>query len=528
MKGVTLIDNTCTINANFNLIDLQLFLNDLDSNINIEFLGIYIKNNSIANIDLKGRTITFKKCQLSEDVDINFYYKHIKFNNCFSLKNHATNINFSKGVGIVELIECDFKELNIKNFISINHLLINSKIESINVESGTVLKVEIPGLIDSHKKIIFQNIKFQTLNIFTPIGILDLLSINATMIKDPEFTELYGTGFSLSSTKAKTMYIHLRHCDSLRFRHLESEKFDIIISESEYVERLSFSDCNFTFGEVRNVVNNLNIGALYLDNCSSLYINNINISIIKFENAFKKNVDISNCTLDMIDFKNFRTYSSVYFNNITLNGYKVLTINNSILKSVEINPSFFHHLTAIHFKNSSIRGLELFNFIDLDDKIFYLDYNDLSSDKQTLYREIKDIAEISKNNYLYQKYKSLEYQEILNEGKQNINITNRIILYLNDVSNKHGTSPFYSLGWFGVLILFYTSILKMHFGYWEYFNLANFINKHYTLLLNPFQYINSIDEYKFPWWIKAWDIVYNISIGYLIYQFVASFRKFNR
>ncbi|WP_154859714.1 hypothetical protein [Cyclobacterium xiamenense] len=144
----------------------------------------------------------------------------------------------------------------------------------------------------------------------------------------------------------------------------------------------------------------------------------------------------------------------------------------------------------------------------------------------TLYRELKKLAQEYGDNYLYNKFKALEYNERLN-SKEDIGSINRIILWCNKFSNNHSTKPQYAFVGIVAISLFFSVpiIISLYFNGVKLS--ANQIWSSLTYFVNPLKLLN---EYSIPFHgiIYLLEVFYKLALGYLIYQMIAAFRKFNK
>ena len=237
--------------------------------------------------------------------------------------------------------------------------------------------------------------------------------------------------------------------------------------------------------------------------------------------------NIRNCEIGSISFLSFNCFGKLNLKSCKLFGDATIEFNFSVLNNVVLKSSFLHQLKDIKFKESSLIGLRAYNLLDLTDEAVNNINSDPENDSITLFRELKTLAEEDNNQHLFQRFRALEYNSILDRKSYKLKTQDKIILYLNKWSNDHSTNPFYAFGWIVVLSLFFAAILVLSlylnnvpFGFKE-------IARNLDYFLNPLKFLKSYNV-EFGSIVYVIEIVYKLALGYLIYQFIAAFRRFNK
>ncbi|MBT0810488.1 hypothetical protein KIH41_04270 [Litoribacter ruber] len=530
----------CIIKPTLEFYNIDKILLDLDSKYDIEILGFEFNESRINSLNFENRNVIFKFCGLPTTNKFKSKILSIKFKECYSVDKQDTIFVFEENINNLDITDCEFNKIVINDFKQIDKLEIISEVQSIDIGKGDVFELNIYGLYG--KKIYNINLwdlKFKNITI-SYIATLKTLHIGGTaFLNINKDDDVLHDGIMINDVNSIETYMHFNMCYSIMIERLKCEVFDIDISGENSIEFLNFSNCDFRKGNVSQILSNLYVGNLTINSSSNLNFNNAEITNIYFEGNIEKNINISNCEISSINFRNFRTLSYVSLNNVNLINNREINLINSTMDSVEINPSFLDKASTIYFEKSTISGLKIHNLIDFNERVLKFEekYDFDNSEIISTYREFKLFSEQAKNNYLFQKFKALEYNEILKDNGNKLNTLNWFILYANKLSNNHGTDPLKAfLCFLGALGLFSFAILVCFWnsGY-SYDDFCYFYKENFIQLTSPLHlFSNSIyrfsdyTKYHFNPEMKIYNLLYNILIGYLIYQFVASFRKFNR
>ncbi|MFD2555454.1 hypothetical protein [Sphingobacterium tabacisoli] len=149
-------------------------------------------------------------------------------------------------------------------------------------------------------------------------------------------------------------------------------------------------------------------------------------------------------------------------------------------------------------------------------------------DQYEIFLQIKRSLESTGNYYEAQNLQSIAHDAL--SKIDSISLGDSLILKVNSVSNKHGLSIGRPFWWFiGVSILLYILYL-LSLG--RVFN-SNYVD--YKLIGYYFSFIDLthrndflVSKEEFTSWSLAIDYISKVIFGFIIYQFIASFRKYGK
>lgn len=412
-----------------------------------------------------------------------FYFIEVRFNYCIYIALQFSNSEFD--LLIFKDSKIDTARLN--DITSIFLQFENTEfLYSLEIESG------------SFEKILFQVCDGKSTVLIRPSKIL-YLELNQTNFNSFIFEILYPDE-EIPEKNTKIL-----------------EKIEITNSKS--VDTFLLNDK--TKGEVI-------VKKIYLKGEYNLSVFSFSIEEINFTGLTKGKSEFNNCFIENLNFNLFSLDGKLLFNNVSsLRKNGLLNFANSLLDNVLMNPSFLHQFGEIKFLKSSILNLVTYNLIDIPDSTLKPTKKDLNSNYLSLYRELKVLALMHNDNYLAQRFKALEYNELLEEKGQKIPLYNWLILNLNKLSNNHSTNPFLALGWMFVLAFFYSIVLILSLTIkGTKFEITD-VFRNLTFFINPIKLLGDFDL-VFHNVVYIIDFFYKIAIGYLVYQFIAAFRKFNK
>lgn len=243
-------------------------------------------------------------------------------------------------------------------------------------------------------------------------------------------------------------------------------------------------------------------------------------------------LSINNCEINQGIIQHFINQGTLLFNNIKcLSDKSVLVIKDCLLGKAQINNTDFTTFKKVIFSSSNILELVPVNIQWCNDS--KLESKDIPSLKEN-YRQLKIVA--TKNDDLEAKlfFHRLEMKTLMQLHKLNkTKYNDRIILKTNYLSNDFGLSWTKALYWLiGVSIVCY-SIIKILIGE-VYFNpslIPDEIGK-YLIFINPIHQFDKVFNLN-PLTQNTngaliFDGISKIFGAYIIYQFVASFRKYSQ
>ena len=151
-------------------------------------------------------------------------------------------------------------------------------------------------------------------------------------------------------------------------------------------------------------------------------------------------------------------------------------------------------------------------------------------------RELSSLLREQGNLHYSQIYKAVELQLKRKQKFNGLNWLDRCILCMNNLSNGHGTKPqnaFYCM--LGLVFIFWL-ILTFDLGFEAG---LDFFKSNYLYFIKPWSFLHEIEDNSlsfgsdnmkcdFKWYTLTFEVVYKFLYAYLVYQFIAAFRKFNK
>ncbi|MCU4177632.1 hypothetical protein [Carboxylicivirga sp. N1Y90] len=156
-----------------------------------------------------------------------------------------------------------------------------------------------------------------------------------------------------------------------------------------------------------------------------------------------------------------------------------------------------------------------------------------------VFRQLKHQMLINNNKIDALEFHKLEMNAFRTEiEKRKWYNPDKLILFLNSISNSHGTNPWVGIAFvLGVSIIgFFPQLLALRDSYFEWgwhgferqlLAIGTTI-KLWVNFINPAHSINFLDEYNPRAITYVWDNLWRIFIGYGYYQTIQGFRKYGR
>lgn len=481
------------INENTNFSTL---FNLLDPKIDLKFIDVEFTDNMLKEVLFYNDfNIVFLLCKFDLDEDIEANGVKLFFNNCdFGRFIFLTNIKNSD----LSFFKVKVNSLFIDECENITIEIDSCKIQDLRLNNSSFNDF---ALVDKNK---IRNLKISNVSVnwFTSEeSIIEYISIVSSKIKKISFKRCFGKVMSLID-----------------------EAKNENINEFTILDDLWVYDCGYELILIKGSIDKYSI------------IEKINLS--NTDNIEFWNLKVNELSLWGGDFKNCRFYklecnelcidaanlvSDVLF--LYLQVFEMLYICGSNLKGLVMNNSFFHQVKSIIFRDSSLIGCSMNEF-----KTFK-NYKIIGSDqmfdfeKISFYRQLSLVMTSHNLYYLSKYYRSIELNLRIKYFSVK-SVFDWLILFLNKITNNHGINPlraFFCLI-FSCLIFLYITFLETSINS----GFQDFLIENYTFALNPiFNNIDLIVEYKSPL-IGLFVFVYRVVYTYLIYQFVSSFRKFNK
>lgn len=506
--------------------------NNLDPGIGIVFNYPKFLSHFFDNINLSERIITFQLGTFECGEKFNFNASFIEFDRCNFEEKPDYGIIFSE-----ELIELSFYQCRGHNiYYNGNGTIKELKVIDCNFQSLFLGGCRICNLYISGPN------RFTNLEILS--GEIEKIYIEATIENILKIEEIINHQIILQKVICEEISIILSKVDTVSLNYVESIKFAFSLSQysvkDPVIKKFSVVSCRFQNFSAHASLWRMEqqIIEFFISDSSNIRLVGMDIQHLILNNTINF-FEVTNCKLLSLSFNSFKINNDVSFNNIQFSeNDSEMNLVHASLKNVTISPSFLHTIKKIKFDKSSIQGMNISNLIDIPEDIINPKIRDNKTQYLTLYRELKSLAQFHNNNYLVQRFKALEYNELLDDKSQDIKFGDKIILKANKWSNNHGTKPFYALGWIILLIVVYAGILSVFYDKGKYSNYAFFLSENYTYLFTPFKFLNELNivsnltgiyfvDLTLVIFLYIFDLLYKLTIGYLIYQLIFAFRKFN-
>lgn len=463
------------------------------------------------------KTITFKKCKFLKNSISNIANANLTFSNC-TFQSNIFNIE-------------NAVESSLYFYKSFHENLFISKIEKSN----------FIAIINETSKFYFSHIEDSQ------------VTLGSDYIEDNEMPEIFMSFYDSELLNFNIKHLKIKELDFINTKINQFNLSDCIGNELLILNQETQNSCNFLS---MNIENNFftkiyirgefaerkhQLGALVLSHSQDVVIQNIHLKKVVLDGARNKDINFWNCDIEELEFNEFAALTGVDFGKVNLIGCSKLSIIGSSLNFVWFGPSFFHQVRELNFNNSSLVGVQLFNF-----KYFEINVirNSKSSidDKIDFTRELGFILNEQGNVQYARMYKALELELRRKQLNNSLTIVDKIIIGLNFWSNSHGTMPQKSLLWIFLLIIIQFGIINLDLALQT--NLPydagfDFLSQNYSYFIKPFTFLTEVEEeYKlfhnmnlqvrFHPVTKFFDFLFKISYAYLLYQFIAAFRKFNK
>lgn len=319
-----------------------------------------------------------------------------------------------------------------------------------------------------------------------------------------------------------------------------SKKINYTISDNNFPYSLNIkSNSNFNNEtEIDFNMSGTNYGNVVIENTKA----NIDLRCINFGTISFNEIETN--SISLVEFQN---YGKLSFFNIVPSKFKVgyIVFQDSKLGETEFLNTDFEKFHEIVIANSNISNIVLHKYFfnissyNKNEMIGYgiKDKGENYSNLKNVYNQLKKSALNKGDIDSANRYQSLEYHNLFKNKKLS---TDKILLFLNHVSNKNG----YSWGR-GILFTFLVSL----FSFFIYI----FLNEKENYLLSLHYFSNTLvemenlriwnkfikfftsfpkltlDEYKKDSWeINLWIWLSRVFVGYGIYQTIAAFRKYGK
>lgn len=500
--------------ANLEHITVDSIFRDLESPCHLNFSHITVTNSFfIKLISVTGNNYSFQHCLISESVEVS------KLDN---LRIHFWDCTFeNKNLQILECNNSSFSIARSIDLFSVNILKCKKSVFQLHADS--CVEFSMKGN--------------DTVNAFLYYCKNDLeLDIESNEISE----------FLLESCKLKSINNEHSNFKELKIKNCEFDKITLLanIYTDKDVNKLNISNLiieGSDFNELklmgfsREDQNKLKVDELEIINSNNIIAENMYCRVLKFEGNEYSNMEFNNSELSNLEFKDFVNNGKFKFRHIKVNDknkYSSLSLSNSVLSGIEFDRSFLHNFKNLTLEESTISGIVLHYFKPIKNKIIRNSKASTSA-KIELCRELTSLMQAQNNSHYATTYRALEQNFRLKERFRQFKIFNSdtLILTLNKITNNHGTQPFLAFIGMIVLVFLYYLVLNREFSLNPTSpDALNIMTSNVSYFFKPFTFISEIKEidHEFSFGFRLWDILYKILYAYLVYQFIAAFRKFNK
>lgn len=536
---------------------------------NIEFgVVVYVKNcNFQDNVNLDGcnvrKSITFDNCTFEDDVLINNtrFRKEIIFKDCVfkkSLTIKDTNFEYCEFTG------GKYHKLNIEGNINLGmDLLTELSFSSGDFDTLSVSCKEINSVV-SFKGGNFEHVYFSD-SIFNKSFNIDGKDVKFSYMNFDSCSFIERVDFKKSALCGRVNFhrilfnqmvvFHEKYqCDDLSLNSVVAKQnvshcsngnlSSIYLKDCEFIG--SF-DCLYYGASKGKSVDHSFSCAIYGFIRGNIVFENIIVSSITIGCNNFGNIVFRNIETHFITIKDFLNYSKLTFANLRLvyRSHTFIIFDSNIDKTEFVNVDF-RKFDEIVIARSEVSNIILSNSIlptriQIGTKNPILGYtiaideniNDNVYHREN-YRQLKLAMEKQGNRSTALLYKSKEMHYLRKELSWG---ADKLLLYLNYVSNNHGLS--WARGVFFTFIIsvfmyviYELTLINPHFSISYYYNFSQTKSAFFNSLNYYAEFIASFPLYKgqseraSSWQTFLVIMLSRILIGYGVYQTIAAFRKF--
>lgn len=518
----------------------------IPSGATLYFFSLKIFEFSFSSFQFKNINFRFQGCTINNNLVLKIVEGSIYLNQCKPIiQSTVLGFNILGDIKGINIINCNFYGY-IFSRIRVNELnILNSKAKIISITNDSIVsKFKLDGVFENtYEEILFANsridkIHLQTLKISKKFEIINTIN-DILIFKDIDS----GSTFIYSHFNSKIIKLSNVSFKEINFftrAKVPSDKYPEFKELIEKMEEKEIKKINISNSFNINFFNDnddVKVDECILSNIQSITIANFHISKLKLSKNFSGESEIRLLKFDELSFDDFHCNGIFKFSNITSDQrVSSVKIIDSTFSGVGFNPSFLHELNTIELRNSSLSGVNLINF-ELIKPVTITNSNMDHQQKIDFVRQLTGLMLENHQKHYYTIYRALE-QNLRLQKDDSLRGFDRFIVGLNSLSNGHGTKPQKALIWVVILILFHLfsvgidlSCQKASFStigffthnYFYYFKPITFISE-----LNLKENMNLNNEFHFSNWVKVVDFIYKLLYAYLLYQFIAAFRKFNK
>lgn len=471
------------------------------------------------------------------------------------------DIEFKQVRSTFSFINCKFSSLEIENkenieFNNISINFIDCYIEDIKIENFVTKNISlffgssiVSGIISSKHTL---DIEFNNCLIRNSLFLSNLNNLKISYSDENIFIRRWIKLFYLSNTSFLiftkiNQYIDINDCKKITVSHSEASNRS---NSGFYLNRYTKTPENrlgyhLSNEEKMRIQISLNITYSANTEHTSTKIFNGKLSSLSLKGQSTGDLLIENSKINNLYIHNFSTQNGTIFYNIkpfnkASNNNKVEIQKSNLDKMTFDNFSFDDYNSISFYRNKfgqttitscnfpkDYKNFEKFKTIE---NIHYPDRKDDNYYKMRYetFLQIKKQIELSGNFYEAQKFHSISLEAL--SKVETLPIWDKIILKLNSISNNHGIAikePF--------LLLLFTSISFYILYLWSIGRIFNRnaldcnLFGYYFAFLDITHRIDFLeDRDNLNGFSIAIDFLNKTVVGYLIYQFIAAFRKYGK
>ncbi|WP_339755214.1 hypothetical protein [Algoriphagus aquimarinus] len=293
-----------------------------------------------------------------------------------------------------------------------------------------------------------------------------------------------------------------------------SELDDIHILDSNYkIIRINGNGTSKSF-----------LNKVLISNTSNFEISNVHLDKLGLVDGVFSNIRIVSVSVN--DFNIVNSYIKENIELVFVSVYNVFSTSGSNLFGLFITTPFFHIPRYLIFEDSYFKGMRIGDFIDFKKGKITNSENMSELDKINFFRQFSLLLNENNHHFLSKKYRSIQYNLQLKYFKSD-GITDWFILLLNMLTNNHGINPRRPIMVF-LMLIFSFAYMLFYFHSIPDISYASFFTSNLSFLLNPIFDDNEIENLIITKSYPVYKFGYKVIYSYVVYQFVAAFRVFNK
>tara|TARA_R110000850_G_scaffold83276_4_gene178782 strand:+ start:9319 stop:10914 length:1596 start_codon:yes stop_codon:yes gene_type:complete len=518
-------------------------INDrFDNPVSFHFIGAYT--------DLVGNKDIFKNIDSKK---FNFIFHKISFGEDFEFPQDFV------GSKIIEFIDCTFESETIGDFDNANITFSKCDFLSGLVTFFTISNSTLYFVASNNFQMQLNNVNDSSVSVACA-GNCELDTFNVNNIKFEIFDANEGVQgvvhLTLNMSTISLLKLFKVKVDELNVYGSNIDLLSVIECVGTYLfivnsltsDVLHLSELFLNGNEFERIVikgnvtsNKFLIKKIRICDSKNIFIDNCNITSLVLEKGLNRKILVSNSSANELSFDSFIGIDTIDFDLFELVGESKLILNKSSLNKVNMSPSFMHQVKDLTFHHSTLKGLEIFNFKYLKTEVISASESSIE-DKIDFVRELALLLKAQDNTYSSRLYKSYELELVKEQNDDSLTFIDKIIINLNFWSNVHGTMPQKALFWMLLMIVIMFGIINADLSFqtgMEYEAGFDFLSHNYSYFIKPFTFLSDVEQSYKPFnsenmqarfhpITKGFDFLFKIFYAYLLYQFIAAFRKFNK